>query len=511
LHLKATDRLCIARAACLAAVLVCAFPAAASAADTFADASRADDTGDCLTPATACKTIGGAISKAGAGDAVHVVPDVYPENVTLSNGISLIGMPGNPPPTISPTTGVALTVTGGPAGTIQGMKFVSNVANQPEVLLGDDAGSTVVTGDQFVDPTPTSDNQAGVRTTSRGNPVIRGNTFTDLMQGVQVQAPASGVPGNPAINQNTFSGTHDVGNAVQVVGPNTFPSAVTGPTSATVVGNLIHDPGANQAVGVFVLDPGSFASESTAPTTGVVMERNRIFGVNNAFQDAGARAPVTLFGDVFAHIGPAPHFGAGILADSVNGLGGDLTVTNIDIVNDNNLGAEIGGATHLTVDSSIFAQPILVDPMAAATCTITFSDGPTTTGGPCDTFQTSAAPFFVDPTTDDYHLTSTGNSDLIDQGDPAAPPAGAIDFDGDPRAIDADAACPLNPVRDIGADEFNPGIPDCAPPPPPPGGGGPPTTPAPTGQRAAALKKCKKKRSAKARRKCRKRAQALPV
>jgi hypothetical protein len=38
----------------------------------------------------------------------------------------------------------------------------------------------------------------------------------------------------------------------------------------------------------------------------------------------------------------------------------------------------------------------------------------------------------------------------------------------------------------------------------------PPTT-GPTGERAAALKKCKKKRSAKARKRCRKRAKKLPV
>jgi hypothetical protein len=50
----------------------------------------------------------------------------------------------------------------------------------------------------------------------------------------------------------------------------------------------------------------------------------------------------------------------------------------------------------------------------------------------------------------------------------------------------------------------------------PTGGGGPPAVggsppPGPTGQRGAALKKCKKKHSKKARRKCRKRAKRLPL
>ena len=39
----------------------------------------------------------------------------------------------------------------------------------------------------------------------------------------------------------------------------------------------------------------------------------------------------------------------------------------------------------------------------------------------------------------------------------------------------------------------------------------PPSVPANTGQRAAALKKCRKKHSAKARKRCRKKANLLPV
>jgi CSLREA domain-containing protein len=46
-----------------------------------------------------------------------------------------------------------------------------------------------------------------------------------------------------------------------------------------------------------------------------------------------------------------------------------------------------------------------------------------------------------------------------------------------------------------------------SPPPPPPAA----TTPGPTGQRAAALKKCKKKKSKQARKKCKKKANRLPV
>jgi hypothetical protein len=77
--------------------------------------------------------------------------------------------------------------------------------------------------------------------------------------------------------------------------------------------------------------------------------------------------------------------------------------------------------------------------------------------------QTSVDPDFVNPGTD-FHLSST--SQLIDAGDPAGPPFGAEDIDGDNREILGKDGCA--PRRDIGADEFVPLTPptqlDCVPP-----------------------------------------------
>jgi hypothetical protein len=487
--------------------VLAALPAVASAADTFADASAAGNTGSCLTPATACKTIGGldgAVSKAGASGTVHVEPGTYVENVTLAGGVSVVAAAGNP--TISPIAGVALTVTGGPAVTIRGLTFSSNVANDPELLLGDGAGSPTVSGNTFIDPIPTAgDNQVGVRTTSQGAPVITDNGFSELMNGVQVFPPAAGAPGTPLISGNTFRGVHDNGTAILV---NSFSShAVTGPTTATVVGNLIHAPGAGQSVGVQVLDGGSFSADPVAPTAGLTMAGNRIIGGIDGVRDFGARAPVTLFGDVVARTGDPVTGGAAITAAAVNGLGGDLSVTNADLVNNANLAFELQD-NHLTLDSSIASE--LIFELGTAGCTILFSAGPSTSGDSCQAFQTKDAPSFADAANDDYHLSATGNEALIDHGNPATPPPGATDFDGDPRAIDADGACPLNPLRDIGADELNPGIPICATALPPPTGGGGQVAPGPTGQRAAALKRCKRKHH-RARRKCTRKAKRLPL
>jgi hypothetical protein len=480
-----------------------ALPAVAAAADTFADASRPDNSGDCLTAATACRTISGAdgaVAKASAGSTVHVEAGTYVENVVLPGGISLVADSGNP--TIAPVAGIALQVTGGPAATIQGLTFSSNVTNQPELTLRDAAGSAIVRDNTFIDPRPTSgDNQVGIRTTSQGAPEITGNGFSSLMEGVQVLSAGAGVPGTPLITGNTIRGVHDNGTGIQVASGGSVQS-VTGRTTATLVGNLIHFPGAGQSVGVQLEDGGAFGANPGALTAGLAMVGNRILGGTDGVQVFGAQAPVTLFGDVIAHTGNPVTGGTAIQASAVNGIGGDLAVTNADLVNNLNLAAELQN-DHLALDSSIVSEPILTE--GTAGCTITFSAGPSTSGDSCEAFQTKAGPSFVDAAADDFHLTAAGNEGLIDHGNPAPPPPGATDFDGDPRAIDADGACPLNPIRDIGADEFNPGIPTCAPP-----GGGVLGTPGPTGQRAAALKRCKHKHG-KARRKCNRRARRLPL
>jgi hypothetical protein len=72
------------------------------------------------------------------------------------------------------------------------------------------------------------------------------------------------------------------------------------------------------------------------------------------------------------------------------------------------------------------------------------------------TSDTNLSPGFVDPSGGDFHLAP--GSALIDAGDPAAPPVGALDLDGEARAIAGTCGGPAR--RDIGADEFAPA---CAP------------------------------------------------
>ena len=136
----------------------------------------------------------------------------------------------------------------------------------------------------------------------------------------------------------------------------------------------------------------------------------------------------------------------------------EVTLTNVTI-----WGAAIfNDGAELTIDSSIIEG---VSANASATCVITFSRGQSTAGTDptgCDDFTTAADPQFVDAAAGNFHLSA--GSPMIDAGNPAAPPFDAVDFDGDPRALDATPECSGNvDRRDMGADEFASPL-DCTPP-----------------------------------------------
>jgi hypothetical protein len=360
----------------------------------------------------------------------------------------------------------------------------------------------------------------GIRTTSRGTPKIGANGFTLLHDAIQVLSPATGAPGRPEINANTITGTPDFGTGILIRSADS--PGPTGPTTAALTANQI-EQGGNQSTGVSVVDGGSVVADPTIPGAGVTLVRNRILGGGNGVFDFGARAATSLFGDVIARTGSAtadPPLSP-IKAIANAGMGGDLTVTNADIVTNTDPAIQLND-NHLTLDSSIVTGSISQNPNAPSTCTITFSAGPTTSGTSCQTFQTDAVPSFFNPGSPatDFHLNPALDQAFIDKGNPAPPPAGSSDFDGDPRVLDG--LCPVgDAVRDIGADEFNPGglmcgpgvdPPPTAPPPaaaPPPSGiaGGSVVS---TGRRAAALKKCKHKHGT-ARRKCIRKARSLPL
>src|SRR5829696_2811948 len=122
--------------------LIAARPA--MAADTYVDQAAGNNANNCLSPAAACLTIGGAaggIAKAAAGDDVHVAPGTYMEAVTLGAGKSLLAT-GTAATTIvaSTTTDPAIIASGG-GGTIAGFTIRAPSSSFAELRL--EASATV--------------------------------------------------------------------------------------------------------------------------------------------------------------------------------------------------------------------------------------------------------------------------------------------------------------------------------------------------------------------------------
>lgn len=429
------------------AVALLAAPAASQAADTYID----DDSGSNLnacTLAQPCATVQKGVDTAGANDTVRVDGGSYAESVTLDGGKSVIAeeFVGDleTSTVIDGTAAGAITVPvletagsirsltlrstttalelGGPA-TVIGNTFDSTADGSTGVSIATLAAgsSTIGPVNSFTDDGVDSEVRSGVTVVNGAAPTITGNTFSALSRAIVGSA-------NSTISDNEITGTHTVmggfGVAIGVSG------------NATIVANHIHSP-----------DPDTgHVGVSVNPGTSATLRRNRIFGHGFGVYVQDTSALVTLNSDVIKGSSAG-----GLQSVDTIPIGpgeGDVSATNVTFTGN---GPDIYlDDTVLTLNSSIVEDAIQVTD--AASCVISFSAGPTMTpgGNGCANFQATAAPMLAP---DGYHLLP--GSPMIDMGDPAAPIA-PTDFavDGQPRAIDADGACPLDRVRDIGADEF---------------------------------------------------------
>jgi hypothetical protein len=474
--------------------LLLASPAAAQAADAYVDFETGVDGGTCGAMVTPCKTISFGIDRAGVGEIVRV--DDRPgtssyANVSgffLGSGKSLVaeefvgGDEGSlaEPDTIieggemvmfSPTVKVPAGTTG---STIQGFRIRSLgttpvrlestatlIGNTIDEDLGTNTGcfvevlnsgnTSAIGPNTFIDPTPAATPQAGVCVTSSAAPSINSNTFTDLNHGVQSGG------GNSTISSNTFSGIRGA--------TTNAPIEVTS-GSPTITANLIQSPGDTAVIGI--------ALQQTA--IGATLRRNRILGYRVGLVANNTNGAVDLNGDLIAKSTNV----ALAMNDTDDDDDANVTATNVTLT-DSGSGEVIPTNADLTLNSSIIGATGIM-PAGGATCAISFSRGPTMTPGGtgCANFQTTAAPGFVNPAANDYHLAA--GSAMIDMGDPLPPGGGILDLDGQARATDGNGDGITR--RDIGADETPTLALPAAIPPATPGG--------------ASKKKCKKKRKKRA-------------
>ena len=463
------------------------------------DADTGNNSNACTAISAPCLTVDAAAAKAapGGGGTVRIDRgDTYLENVIVPTGVSLSGEeiagPDTGPAIIDGGAGTGVSVIpGASAGTIRGLTLRGNQEG-----LGLFGNAASITQNVFDDPT------AGARGISMSNGVgaqITGNTFTG--DGTTLQVAMAIGDGSVTVTGNTISG-YWLGISAQGTGG-------AGATSTpTIAGNTItgtHQSGMQAGAAIFitqgsnplieandVIAPGSGASAaiyvngfSEPASTGATLRRNLVRGHNTGISLIDTVLPTTSTSDVVSGA-----TSAGLEVKDQAAV--SPSVANSVITNGTFWGNAIDVRTFnntLTLDSTVVEDPI--DDFTA-TCAISFSRGPTTTGSSCDTFQTTAAPLFVNAAANDFHLQPA--SPMIDAGNPSAPLAGVLDLDGEPRALDATPTTCADLVqrRDIGADEFFAVQPVCAPP-------TPPTPP------KKKCKKAKKKKAAGAAKKCKKR------
>jgi hypothetical protein len=457
----------------------------AGAVDTYVDATRPDDSDPtCSTPATACKTINGAVNKAGTDDTVYIVdpaaPTTYAESVSLIDGRSLVSLSASPTEVIVdngsaniPAVHIAPPGTGG-ASTVSGLTirgdYMALDVQRPALITGnvfDDGGpitnplktqvqalssasGTTLEGNDFIDPTPTpGENQVGLSSFASGATEITGNGFLNFVVGMFVGGDDSSTP---LVRGNIVRGTR--------AGDSAGVGLTVTAGDATITGNTLRNP-------VFAQSTDSVSGIVVEPVGGgelqATLKRNVVLDHRLGILVEDTTGPVTLEGD--------------LVADSLNdalvvsdagtddpGVG-DVTATNVTLV-DTDDPANVFEAEAFVSDAELTLNSAIVGAAGistngAASCAISFSRGPTTAGTSCQQFQTTANPLFVDPAVDDYALQA--GSPMIDAGDPTPPPLGATDLQGDLRLLDGNGDCAS--IRDIGADEFEPAAPPACPPP----------------------------------------------
>lgn len=223
-------------------------PATAQSSATWFVAPTGDDTAACVSAETACRTIGGALGKAAAGDTIAVAAGTYLENLSLTRDVTIAGAGAD-----------ATVLDGGQRGTV-----VTVLSSQVTATLRDLAivGGQAVGGGGGISNNGTLA-LSGVLVSQ--NAVSLGEGFQGLGGGIlnlgalTVSASAvvenQGVTGAGIYSRGTFSATNltVAGNSAQASGG----GLAFGPGSASIRFSTIASNSAAVDAGGLIAEAGS--------------------------------------------------------------------------------------------------------------------------------------------------------------------------------------------------------------------------------------------------------------
>lgn len=451
----------------LIAAVILAAPAPAAAADRYVDDSGAN-VGSCTSPAQPCWSLDWAIGQSTTGDVIHVGGGSYGPAGNLAGGVSLRRSDFAPPNTSGPAivngaSAPAATVLPGAEREISGLTLRGGAAIASATLIIADGANVTISGNIFDDTTAAPTATSRHVQVNGGSPVIEGNEFKGADDGTHRVGIVGFSGATPTITANSFDSyfeaiTVQSGPPGVTITANTITGIRAGATPGIPYGIRLAGASGTIADNEISFGPqpptqgGQGIGISGANAAPMTLARNQVSGFPGIAIGVSGSAPISLYGDFLVDNGR----GLDVHVDT------NVAAENVTIAGSNPILSEFALALNatLSLDSSIIGAAGAQ--AGGGTCTITNSRGPTTSGNSCAQFQTTADPMFADPANGDYHLLP--GSPMIDAGNPADPPPGAVDIDSDPRAIDGDQDCVVR--RDIGADEFVPASPppDCDPP-----------------------------------------------
>ncbi|MCX6021109.1 MAG: hypothetical protein NTZ05_05165, partial [Chloroflexi bacterium] len=299
---------------------------------TWYVAQTGDNTNNCTSDATPCKTIAGAIGKAAAGDTVQIaggevvnlLPTPYKERITLNKNLTLLGAADGLSTILDGSAGgVVVTVNSGVTATISKLVITNGKVGSTGVGAGVTNNGTLTLTDSKVAANTAGASGAGIYnngTLTVSKTLFTANTATGLFNG-RGGALYNNTGATLTVRDSTF-----LANSAIVEG-----GAVYSKGSAKVLRSILNANSAAKGGGVF-------AGGGTAAVISSTLTSNTGVLQGGALHNAGGTVTVinsTVMGNLGAQ-------GAGVYA----GSGGSVTIKNSIVAKQT--GADCGGSGTLT-------------------------------------------------------------------------------------------------------------------------------------------------------------------
>jgi len=254
----------------LFAVAVMALGSTAVATTQYVNGVSGSNNNNCLSPTTACKTIGYAISLAASGDSVMVAAATYTENLTIGVSLKVIGSGANTTIIDGGAVNTVVTIPNSSANVILSKMTIRNGYTKSHTGGGiDNTGKLIVNNSTITrNSTCFGGGISNSGTLTINNSTISGNSIHQL--GL-CRGFGAGVAngGTLTINNSTVAGNAGQDPNYGTVGGGIYNTGTLGVNNSTISGNTVSG-GANG----FTSEGGGIANSGTLKINNSTLSAN---------------------------------------------------------------------------------------------------------------------------------------------------------------------------------------------------------------------------------------------